>query len=276
MLPTPPTEQVARAVRYHTPQPSPVVIANGVAGLSATNELQTFYRSYAWFVPLGRGDVHPWDVNAFTGKVQRLTAEIESSSDEFQVIAPTDALVAAAASSRAAARRLLLLGGEGGALLLAFTILAAAALRRDVTDARRRLTWFGARRWQVELHTLAESCALAVAGTVVGWVARRRGRRVRRCACRVARRRRGRRTRCSPRAGSWPRPASPRVAGLLLYATVRRRRCSSGRTGGHAARRGRRRRDRGRARRLGARIGRRAAARGRRAAPARSCCSFRR
>lgn len=170
VLPTPPTEQVARAVRYHTPQPSPVVIANGVAGLSETSELQTFYRSYGWFVPLGRGDVHPWDVNAFMGKVQRLTAEIESSSDEFQVLAPTGALVTAAASSRAAARRLLLLGGEGGALLLAFTILAAAALRRDVTDARRRLTWFGARRWQVELHTLAESCALAVVGTAAGWV----------------------------------------------------------------------------------------------------------
>jgi len=170
VLPTPPTEQVARAVRYHTPQPSPVVIANGVAGLSATTELQTFYRSYAWFVPLGRGDVHPWAINAFTSKVQRLTAEIETSSDEFQVVAPTDALVAAAGSSRAAARRLLLLGGEGGALLLAFTILAAASLRRDVTDARRRLTWFGARRWQVELHTFAESCALAVAGTIVGWM----------------------------------------------------------------------------------------------------------
>ena len=67
--PTPPTEQVARAIRYHTPQPSPVVIANGVAGLSATTELQTFYRSYAWFLPLGRGDLHPWDVNAFTDKV---------------------------------------------------------------------------------------------------------------------------------------------------------------------------------------------------------------
>ncbi len=169
VLPTPPTEQVARAVRYHTPQPSPVVIANGVAGLSGTTELQTFYRSYAWLLPLGPGDVHPWDVDAFTRKVQRLTAEIEASSDEFQVVAPTDSLAAAAGSSHAAARRLLLLGGEGGALLLAFTILAAASLRRDVTDARRRLTWFGARRWQVELHTLAESCALAVAGTAVGW-----------------------------------------------------------------------------------------------------------
>ncbi len=36
VLPTPPTEQVARAVRYHTPQPSPTVIANGVAALSKT------------------------------------------------------------------------------------------------------------------------------------------------------------------------------------------------------------------------------------------------
>src|SRR4051812_46834933 len=55
--------------------------------------------------------------------------------------------------------------------LLAFTVLAAAALRRDVTDARRRLTWFGARRWQVELFTLAESGAVATAGTLAGWVA---------------------------------------------------------------------------------------------------------
>jgi hypothetical protein len=171
VLPTPPTEQVARAVRYHTPQPSPVVIANGVAGLSQTTELETFYRSYAWFVPLAGSDVHPWSIDTFTRNVQQLTAAIASSSDEFQVTAPTEALTAAADSSRAAARRLLLLGGEGGTLLLAFTVLAAAALRRDVTDARRRLTWFGARRWQVELFTLAESCGLAVAATVAGWVA---------------------------------------------------------------------------------------------------------
>jgi hypothetical protein len=161
---------VAQAVRYHTPQPSPIVIADGVAGLSDNTELETFYRSYAWFVPIGPGDVHPWAIDAFRAKVQRLTAEIQASSDEFQVTAPTDTLAAAAASSTAASRRLLLLGGEGGALLLAFTILAAAAMRRDVTDARRRLTWFGASRWQVELHTLAESFALAAVGTIAGWV----------------------------------------------------------------------------------------------------------
>jgi hypothetical protein len=169
VLPTPPTEMVAHADRYHTPQPSPVVIANGVAGLSNTPELETFYRSYAWFLPIAGGDVHPWAIDAFQSRVQRLSSQIEASSDGFQVTAPTEALTSAAGSSRAAARRLLLLGGEGGALLLAFTILAASALRRDVTDARRRLTWFGARRWQVELFTFAEATALAAFATLVGW-----------------------------------------------------------------------------------------------------------
>jgi hypothetical protein len=169
VLPAPPTEMVARAVRYHTPPPSPIVIANGVAGLSHNKELETFYRSYAWFLPIGRGDIHPWAIASFQRRLQRLTSEIDASSEGFQVTAPTDALTAATGSSRAAARRLLLLGGEGGALLFAFTILAAAALRRDVGDARRRLTWFGARRWQVELFTLAESTALAAVGTLVGW-----------------------------------------------------------------------------------------------------------
>jgi ABC-type antimicrobial peptide transport system permease subunit len=169
VLPTPPTEQVARAVRYHTPQPSPTVIANGVAAISRTPELETFYRAYGWFLPVGHGEVHPWAIDGFEKKVQRLKATLEAGSNQFQVIAPNDTLTAAASTSRVAARRLLLLGGEGGALLIAFTVLAAAALRRDVTDARRRLTWFGARRWQVELFTLAESTAIAGAATVAGW-----------------------------------------------------------------------------------------------------------
>jgi hypothetical protein len=170
VLPAPPTEQVARAVRYHTPQPSPVVIANGVEGLSHNTELETFYRSYGWFLPVGNGEVHPWAVGSFQRKVQQLTSTLEANDDEFQVDAPSDTLTTAADQSDVAARRLLLLGGEGGALLIAFTVLAAAALRRDISDARRRLTWFGARRWQVELFTLAESVAVATAATVAGWV----------------------------------------------------------------------------------------------------------
>src|SRR3954447_10466433 len=113
VLPTPPTEMVAHAVRYHTPQPSPVVIANGVAAISHTPELATFYRAYGWFLPVANGEVHPWAVDAFGRKVQRLTAALETSSDQFQVVAPSETIAQAAATSRVAARRLLLLGGEG-------------------------------------------------------------------------------------------------------------------------------------------------------------------
>ena len=163
------TEQVARAVRYHAPQPSPVLIADGVDGMSRTSELASFFRSYAWFVPVEPGDVHPWSVAAYARSIEQVRSELATRSDAFQVTGPTDALAAAVASSRVAARRLLLLGGETGALLLAFTVLAAAALRRDAVEARRRLVWAGARRWQVELHTFAETGAVAVAGTVAGW-----------------------------------------------------------------------------------------------------------
>jgi hypothetical protein len=220
VLPAPPTEEVAQAVRYHTPQPSPIVLANGVDGLSQTKELETFYRSYAWFTPTTGGDVHPWTVGEFARKIQRLSAQVEASSDGYEVSAPTDALATAAGSSKVAARRLLLLGGEGGALLLAFTILAAGALRRDVGDARRRLTWFGARRWQVELFTLAECAVLAAAGTVVGWavggaaaaaIATRAGSPVWQVDSHALLDGRGLAVACSVAI----------LAGLLLYATVR-------------------------------------------------------
>ena len=163
------SEQVARAVRYHTPQPSPVLLAEGVYGLSRTTELSSFFRSYAWFVPVRPGDVHPWSVAAYARSIDRVRAELAARSDSFQVTGPTDSLTAAVDSSRVAARRLLLLGGETGALLLAFTILAAAALRREVAESRRRLLWAGARRWQVELQTFAETGAVALIGTALGW-----------------------------------------------------------------------------------------------------------
>jgi hypothetical protein len=163
------TDQVARAVRYHRPQPAPVMLAEGVEGMSRTSELASFFRSYAWFLPVRPGDVHPWSVGSYARYVDQVRSELGARSDAFQVTGPTDALTEAVDASRVAARRLLLLGGETGALLLAFTILAAAALRREVADARRRLLWSGARRWQVELHTFAETGAVALAGTAVGW-----------------------------------------------------------------------------------------------------------
>ncbi len=160
---------VSAALAYHTPPPSPVVLAEGVEGLSRTPLLATFYRSYAWFVPLAPGEVHPWSIGAYGRALAVLGSELGARSANFQVSGPTDALAAALANSQVAARRLLLLGGEAGALLLAFTVLAASALRRQVGDARRRLLWAGARRWQVELATFAETGAVALLATVAGF-----------------------------------------------------------------------------------------------------------
>jgi hypothetical protein len=97
------TPFVARALRYHTPQPSPVLLADGVDGLSRTSELSSFFRSYAWFVPVEPGDVHPWSVAAYAHGVADLRTELAARSDRFQVTAPTDELATAHG-----ARRLLL------------------------------------------------------------------------------------------------------------------------------------------------------------------------
>ncbi len=155
---------------YHTPQTPPLVIADGVEALSRAPELETFYRSYAWMLPLTPGSVHPWTVSRLTSEIERKRSQIEASSTLFQVDGPTQALQAAAGTARASERRLLLLGGQAVALLLAFTLLAAASLRRDVEASRRRLAWLGAPGWQLELGTFAEAAVVAVAGTVLGGV----------------------------------------------------------------------------------------------------------
>lgn len=168
------TSVLQAAIAYHTPGLAPLVLADGVDGLSRTPELSTFYRSYAWFSPVPPGSIHPWDVDAFRARIDRLRSDVGTGEGllgptAFEVTAPTDELDAAAAQGRAAARRLLLLGGEAAALLLAFVVLAASSLRRDVEAAWRRLAWHGARRWQLALFSLSESGTVAAAATLAGW-----------------------------------------------------------------------------------------------------------
>ena len=54
-------------------------------------------------------------------------------------------------------------------MLLSFAVLAASGLRRDAEAQWRRLTWFGARRWQLVTGSVAETALVAVAGAAVGW-----------------------------------------------------------------------------------------------------------
>jgi hypothetical protein len=156
---------------YHQPNTPPLVVAEGVDTFANADSLGSLYRSYGWVLPLGAGSVRVWDAKAFPGRVERARSTLQVAQPGFQLDAPTDKVREAADTASASGRRLLLIGGEACALLVAFALLAAATLRRDVTASRRRLSWFGARRWQLELGTGAESVVIAAGGTIVGWLA---------------------------------------------------------------------------------------------------------
>ncbi len=160
-----------RAAGYHRPAPAPLLVADGVAALAGSPALTATYRSYAWVWPLRSGAPRLWEIDRLVQRVDRARAELAASSASFAVQAPTEELRAAQRASTVAGRRLLLVGGEAAALLFAFAVLAARGMRRDLEAARRRLTWSGARRWQLGLLAGAESAFVSLAGTVIGWLA---------------------------------------------------------------------------------------------------------
>ena len=157
------------AIAYHRPPPAPLVLAEGVAGLARSPELQTVYQSYSWVLPLESGTVRAWEIDRLAGDVARARSELQTVSSAFDLTAPIEELRDAAEASDVAGRRLLLVGGESAALLFAFAVLVAVSMRRDVEAARRRLSWFGASRWQLSLFTGAEAAGVAIVGTAVGW-----------------------------------------------------------------------------------------------------------
>ena len=156
---------------YHRPPPAPLVVAEGRAALASAAELARTYRTYAWVWPIGPGNPRLWDVDELVQRSERARIELSERSSSFAVEAPVDELREIERAAEVAGTRLLLVGGEGAALLLAFTILAARGMRRDLHAARRRLTWFGAQRWQLWLLGGVESSVVAVVGVVLGWVA---------------------------------------------------------------------------------------------------------
>jgi hypothetical protein len=96
-------------------------------------------------------------------------SQLKSASYLFDLTAPVETLEEAANEGRVSGRRLLLVGGEAVAVFLAFAVLAGAGMRRNLGSAFRRMTWFGASRWQLFLSAVAEAAAVAVAATGVGW-----------------------------------------------------------------------------------------------------------
>jgi hypothetical protein len=137
--------------------------------LTSADVFAPTFRSYAWTAPLGPHEVHPWTIDRFAERVQRTRSEVEAESLAFDLTAPVNELRSADETGVVAGRRLLLIGGEASALLLAFAVLAATGLRRDAEAEWRRLTWYGARRWQLVVVSAAEVAAVSVVGAAVGW-----------------------------------------------------------------------------------------------------------
>jgi hypothetical protein len=163
------SRELGESAEYHRPAAPPLVVAEGRAALESSPALARTYRTYAWVWPVDPGSPRLWGVDALLARAERARVELAAQSS-FDVAAPVEELRAAQRAANIAGSRLLLVGGEGAALLLAFTVLAARGMRRDLEAARRRLTWFGARRWQLALLAGIESAAIAVTGVVGGWL----------------------------------------------------------------------------------------------------------
>jgi hypothetical protein len=148
----------------------PFILAEGFDALARLPGLRSLYRTYAWVVPLDPDRIHPWEVDGFLTSVTRARSTLRAESLVLDLDAPIDQLAEARETGQVAGRRLLLIGGQAAALLLAFGLLAAASLRRDTDAAWQRLTWRGARRWQLVLMSAAETGVAALAGALVGWV----------------------------------------------------------------------------------------------------------
>jgi hypothetical protein len=157
------------AARYHRPAPPPFVLADGVEGLLGSPVLESSYRSYSWVVPLEEGTVHAWEIDRVAADAAQARSSLQATSGAFDLTVPDVELRAAGEASDVAGRRLLLVGGESAALLFAFAVLAAVSMRRDSESARRRLSWFGARSWQLSVFSVTEAAVVAAGGTIAGW-----------------------------------------------------------------------------------------------------------
>ncbi len=160
---------LSSSLLYHSAATPPLLLADGVRDLAGVPAFEPTYRSYSWTVPLAPRRLRPWSLDRFEADVTRARAVLTAKTLAYDVTAPIDQLRAADRDGQVAARRLLLIGGQAAALLLAFAVLAAIGLRRDAEAEWRRLTWYGARRWQLALVSGTETLVVAAAGAALGW-----------------------------------------------------------------------------------------------------------
>ena len=159
-------------VERYTGTPSaaaPVLVADGVGGLSARPEVSGLFRTVTWAVALQPDRLDADTVAGLPARIAELDTGLRVQSGEFAIDAPLEDLRAAAERAKVASRRQLLVAGAGTALFLAFVVLAAARIRRGVGATAFRLRRLGGRRWQVALENVAYVALIAVPAVLLGW-----------------------------------------------------------------------------------------------------------
>jgi hypothetical protein len=149
----------------------PLLLAEGAlaVGRLPLPDADLIPRTYGWVLPVAPGSLHDWEIPGLAHRVAAADVRLGAVDPVFSLAAPLDSLEDVHAKARVAGERLLLVGGDVAVLLLAFAVLAAARQRRDVDEARRRLTWRGARWSQLVTFSSVEPASVALVAVCIGW-----------------------------------------------------------------------------------------------------------
>ncbi len=150
----------------------PILLADGVSGFARFRlpDQAIIARTYGWVVPLDPNHVHDWELAKLAARLDGVQATLQRKSDIFTVTGPTDTIAAVRSTSRVSSERLLLLGGDVTVLLLAFAVFASARMRAEQGRVRQRQRWAGASRAQRFIVPAAETLAVTIVASVVGWL----------------------------------------------------------------------------------------------------------
>jgi hypothetical protein len=148
--------------------PPPVLLAGGLAQLSALPVFSAVYRAYGWTTPIDPRGLHDWDISGLLDREAAAARRVRLLGTPFGLTGPTNTLLDLRRADAVAARRMQLVGGGAAALLLGFVLLAAAGLRRDAGTEWARLERHGARLGQLWTFAWVEAAWITLAGAVAG------------------------------------------------------------------------------------------------------------
>jgi hypothetical protein len=109
----------------------PVLLADGVTGVSRLAKLELFGRTFGWVAPLDLAQVRARGVDGWVATSATVADDLWKAIPGLVVTVPDGVLHDTDARARVSARRFVVLGGATSVLLLGTAVVGGAALRRD-------------------------------------------------------------------------------------------------------------------------------------------------